>query len=71
VIVPRLLRRVQAAAYLNISPAQLDLLRGRGHVRSVRVPSDRCPSGAMRVPLFDVVDLDAFIERMKAGSDAA
>ena len=61
-IAPRLLRRCEAAAYLSLSPAQLDLLRSRGEIKSVCVPSDRNPSGVASVPLFDVRDLDAAID---------
>jgi hypothetical protein len=64
-VVPRLLRRTEAAAYLNLSPAQFDLLRNRGEFSPVPVPSDRNPSGVSRVPVFDVRDLDAAIERWK------
>jgi hypothetical protein len=65
-IVPRLYRRLQSAAYLNLSPAQFDLLRNRGEFQPVPVPSDRNPTGTISVPLFDVRDLDAAIERWKA-----
>ena len=65
---PRLLRRREAAAYLGLSSAQLDLIRARGDVRAVAIPSDRSPTGTLRVPLFDVRDLDAAIERWKAAA---
>jgi hypothetical protein len=69
-IVPRLLKRCEAAAYWNVSPSQFDLLRARGEIVPVRVPSDRAPGGVMSVPLFDRADLDAAIERWKR-ADAA
>jgi len=69
-ISPRLLRRAQAATYLGISPAQLDLLRARGEIRPVPVPSDRSPNGQSRIPLYDRLDLDAAINRWKGGAAA-
>jgi hypothetical protein len=65
-IPPRLLRRLQAAAYLNISPSALDILRARRDVVAVRVPALRRQGEIMRCPLFDVRDLDAVIERWKS-----
>ncbi len=62
---PRLLPRRLAAGYLSVSAAQFDLLRARGEIRAVPVPSDRNPGGVSRVPLFDVRDLDATIEKWK------
>jgi hypothetical protein len=64
-IVPRLLRRPEAALYLGISAPQFDLLRARGEIRCVPVPSDRAPGGTARMALFDRVDLDAAIERVE------
>lgn len=66
-ILPRLLRRLDAAGYLSVSPAQFDLLRARGDVVPVPVPSDRNPTGKLGVPLFDVRDLDACIDKWKDG----
>ena len=67
-IVPRLLRRTMAAAYLSISPSQFDLLRRTGEIRPVPVPSDRSKTGVMEgAILFDKHDLDALIERWKEG----
>jgi predicted DNA-binding transcriptional regulator AlpA len=58
-----LLRPPQVAAYLNISPAQLDLLRTSDHFpASLLLPSDRNPSGAARTTLWDIRDLDAWID---------
>jgi hypothetical protein len=64
-IVPRLLRRCEAARYLNLSPAALDLLRARGDVVPVRVPALRRNGEALRIPLFDLQDLDALIDKWK------
>jgi hypothetical protein len=52
----RLLSRVAGSAYLGISARQLDYCRAQGEVPAVVIGG--------RV-LFDVVDLDAFIERRK------
>ncbi len=52
----RLYGRVAGGIYLGISARQLDYHRARGDVPAVVIGS--------RV-LFDVVDLDAFIERCK------
>jgi hypothetical protein len=65
-LLPRLLRREQAAAYLGISIAALDQLRTAGEITVVPVPS-RFAGRATRVPLYDRMELDAAIERWKAG----
>lgn len=52
----RLFSRAAAAAYLGISPRQLDYCRSQGELPAVVIGG--------RV-LFDVADLDAFIERRK------
>jgi hypothetical protein len=70
-VVPRLLKRTEGAAYLNLSPSQFDLLRARGEFASVPVPSDRNPGGVLRTPLFDIADLDAAIARWKKVRDAS
>jgi hypothetical protein len=78
IIRPRLFRRRQAASYLNIAPASLDELVNQGWLRPVRLPAVRVTNGKrsepaiagrgmFRVPLFDVNDLDATIERWKRG----
>jgi hypothetical protein len=54
-----------------LSPAQLDLLRARGDVRPVAVPSDRNPTGTLRVPLYDVRDLDMLIDEWKSREGGA
>lgn len=63
---PRLLRRREAAAYLGLSAAQFDNIRIRGDINNVPVPSDRALAGVCRIPLFDIRDLDAAIDRWKA-----
>jgi hypothetical protein len=67
----RLLRRREAASYLNLSPSALDLLRARGDLAPVPVPSLRHEGEAMRIPLYDIVDLDGLIERWKATRSAS
>lgn len=52
----RLLGRVAAAAYLGISARMVDYCREHGDLRAVVIGG--------RV-LFDVADLDAFVERRK------
>jgi predicted DNA-binding transcriptional regulator AlpA len=65
-IVPRLLKRQQSADYLNLSPSQFDLFRTRDDFpRPVPIPSDRNPTGVIRVPLWDQRDLDAWIDKLK------
>jgi hypothetical protein len=59
------MRRAEAAAYLSLSTPQLDLLRALGHLHPVAIPSDRSPTGTIRVPLYDVRDLDALIDKWK------
>lgn len=67
IIRPRLLRRVQAAGYLNASASQFDLLRHDADFPApILFPSTRNPNGQSRVPLWDVADLDAWIDRRKA-----
>lgn len=62
---PRLLRRPDAAAYLGVSTASLDVLRVRGEIACVPVPATR-GTGSLRTPLYDVVDLDLVIDKWKA-----
>lgn len=50
---PRYLTRREAAAYLRLSPVQLDKLARAGHLRAIR-------PGCRRV-LFDSEALDAFM----------
>jgi hypothetical protein len=58
---------VQAAGYLNASASQFDLLRhGADFPAPILFPSTRNPDGRSRVPLWDVADLDAWIDRRKA-----
>jgi hypothetical protein len=65
-IAPRLLRRCAAADYLGLSGAYLDQLRAQGLVRPVPLPAAR-GAGAVRIPLFDIRDLDQLIDKLKAG----
>lgn len=64
-VVPRLLRRREAAGYLGISTAHLDQLRAMGQIEVVRMPGRN--GVPIRTPLFDRVILDAAIERWKNG----
>ena len=63
---PRLLRRTESAAYLSLSPSAFDILRTRGELRAVPVPALRREHELLRVPLFDIADLDALVDRWKA-----
>lgn len=64
-VVPRLLRRHEAARYLGISTAQLDVLRLRGEVGVVPMPG-RC-GAPIRTPLYDRLALDAAVTRWANG----
>lgn len=64
-VVPRLLRREAAAAYLAISVSTLDALRSRGYLREVRPPSTRHHDERGRTPLFDRIDLDRLVDSWK------
>lgn len=61
---PRLRNRGAAAAYLSCSKAQLDFLRMTGELTPVAMPGKK--GRASRVPLYDVHDLDAAIDRWKS-----
>ena len=63
-IEPRLLRRDQAAHYLGVSVATLDLLRLRGEVPPP-VPVPGRVGSPIRCPLYDKHDLDLAILRWK------
>jgi hypothetical protein len=63
-IVPRLLRRSDAAQYLAVSAPTFDSYRAQGYIRQVLMPDTR-GAGRLRTPLFDRADFDAFIDRMK------
>lgn len=56
---PRMLDYANAAAYLGISVRSLKSLAAEGHVPTVAVLPHRVH--------FDRLDLDAYIERKKAG----
>jgi hypothetical protein len=64
-ITSRLLRRVGAAFYLGVSPQTIDSYRLQGFIKPVPMPDVR-GAGPLRCPLYDVRDLDAFIEQVKA-----
>jgi hypothetical protein len=66
-IVPRLLRRAGAAHYLGISEPTLDAYRAQGFIKPVPMPDVRGAGQLLRIPLFDRSDLDAFVDRAKAG----
>ena len=67
-VVPRLLRRQEAARYLGISVAQLDVLRAMGEIHPLAVPSRL--GGSIRKPLFDRQDLDGVIDRWKVNRES-
>ncbi len=60
-VVPRLLRRSDAARYLGVSVAQLDVLRALGEIVPVAMPGRT--GEPVRVPLYDRVALDAAVTR--------
>ncbi len=59
VVARRLLNAKEAAAYLSISRSKLYQWTERGRIRSVRIDARR---------LFDVYDLDAFVESLKVNN---
>lgn len=67
-IAPRVLSRVQAAAYLGVSPATVDRLVASGVVRVVQLPVTRDAAGNIGVPggnrrvLLDRAELDALVD---------
>ena len=62
----RLVRRTAAAHYLGISIPTFDSYRIQGLVRPVPLPAAR-GLGPIRIPLFDVRDLDALIDKFNNG----
>jgi hypothetical protein len=69
-IVPRLLRRGELSAYLNVSCAALDLLRlTPDFPRPIVMPSTRSPSGVSRVPLWDRQRIDSWIDQQQLKGD--
>jgi DNA-binding transcriptional MerR regulator len=58
VITKRLLTPQEAAGYLGISERQLEYLRSAGLIEQTRLPDTR-------KRLYDVLDLDDFIEKIK------
>jgi hypothetical protein len=65
----RLLRRLEAASYLGVSTAQLDLLRAMGELMAIAMPGRR--GEPIRTPLYDRLDLDAAIARWKTRERAS
>ena len=62
--VARLLSRSQAALYLGVSTAHLDLLRAMGEIGPVPMPGRK--GRAIRTPLYDRLALDAAVDRWVA-----
>jgi hypothetical protein len=62
------LRRLQAAAYIAVSPPTFDAYRAQGLIREVPMPAVR-NCGQLRTPCFDREDLDQLIDRLKEGQD--
>ena len=58
IITKRLLTLGEAASYLGISARQLEYLTAEEEVRQTRLPNTRRR-------LYDVMDLDEFVERSK------
>ena len=57
-ITKRLLSPEEAAEYLCISTRKLEYLRAQGVIRQARLPDTR-------KRLYDIIDLDEFVERSK------
>ena len=68
---PRLLDVNAAAAYLGGSTSVVRGYVASGQLTPVRLPSTRRPGELSRRLLFDVRDLDAFIDRQKRTSTSA
>ena len=74
-VIPRLLDREQAAAYLAVSPDTLDRLLHTGVVSVVRLPVERHHKtgrgvpGAMRRILIDRNELDELIPQWRERQD--
>lgn len=64
-IVPRLLCRRDAARYLAVSTAQVDVLRAMGEIVPVPMPGRR--GEPIRVPLYDRLTLDEAVDRWANG----
>jgi hypothetical protein len=62
---PRLLDVRGAAAYLGVSPWTLRCFVADGHVRTVTLPSTRQGKVGNRKLLFDLKDLDSFVEKQR------
>jgi hypothetical protein len=66
-IVRRLFRRTDAARYLSVSEQTLDAFRAMGYLTPVPLPDVR-GVGLIRIPLYDIRDLDDFVDRMKGAA---
>ena len=58
IITKRLLTPEEAARYLGISERQLEYLRAAGDIEQTRLPNTR-------KRLYDILDLDEFVEQVK------
>jgi hypothetical protein len=65
---PRLLDVKAAAAYLSVSHWTMRALVEKGQLTPVRLPSLKHKGEDGRRLLFDARDLDAFVDRVKAGA---
>ena len=65
---PRLLDAKAAAAYLGVSHWTIRAYVEKGELVPVRLPAVRRSGEDCRRLLFDVRDLDAFVDRLKAGA---
>jgi hypothetical protein len=61
---PRLVGRQTAAAYLGLAVSTFDAIRAKKEIKAVPVPAAR-GNKQMRVPLFDLNDLDALVDSWK------
>jgi hypothetical protein len=67
VVAPRLLPRQPSANYISVSVSMFDALRARGEIPPpILIPAAH-RDGHSRIPLWDLKDLDATIERWKHG----
>ena len=65
---PRLLDAKAAAAYLGVSHWTVRAYVEKGQLVPVRLPAVRRAGEDCRRLLFDVRDLDAFVDRQKGGA---
>lgn len=66
-IAPRLLHRQDSADYLASGCAQLDEFRRLGLITPIALPSVRNYGQRSRAVVYDRVDLDRLIDKLKAG----